>query len=354
VKIVAAVTGGATGIFGHYLAQGGKSANFLEGIIPYSTKSTDLFLGYPPDNYCSALTARQLAMRSYERVGTLDPDSNEDERLGIGITASLMKVDKERSERKNKVFIARQTKGLTECIEIHLSKLKLWSRSMQESAISQMLYYGIDDDLRQLYRMLMNYKNIGRIEHLELNSAAFYPIIWDHSRFTDSNNYENIIIVPGSFNPVHSQHAAIVKYLREKFPNKKIKAELSITNVDKVSLDAITLEERIKHIGESKVFDDLIVSNAARFSEKFKLFTKTTFAIGADTYNRLRYSYTKIKDFYRSLELYNNKLIVFPRIDKLGQNIPIKSDNKSIIIVDDFQSNDISSSMIRKNTNLLK
>lgn len=348
MQIVLAVTGGGTGVIGNYLGEGGKSDKFLEAIVPYCTESLDSLLGAKPDNYCSALTARQMAIACYERVGELRPSSNQNDRVGIGITCSLMKNVGEREERKNQVFIARQTRYNVEQYSIELDKNYLNTRDAQESVVTNILYEVIENPLhRNLKNELRNYVN--RTALTSKYDFAEYPVtILLPKMISYPWNMNNDFIYAGSFYPIHEQHKAIVSYIRNHCPHYNVFGELSVENVDKVSIDPISLRDRQEQIKAEKVFDNLLITRAAKFSDKFRIFRNARFVMGADTFNRLTLNNPSIWD---ELEATNNKLYVFPRLNSYGHPIVMEfpTDKKHLMqFAEDFEPKNISSRDIRR------
>ncbi len=64
-QIVLAVTGGGSAVISDLLNVPGASKTVLEAIVPYSNESLNKYLGRTPEQYCSGLTARQLAVTAF-------------------------------------------------------------------------------------------------------------------------------------------------------------------------------------------------------------------------------------------------------------------------------------------------
>ena len=71
-QMVLAVTGGGSAAISDLLAVPGGSKTLLEAIVPYSAESLLEFLRSMPEQFCSARTARMMAMAS-SRAATASP-----------------------------------------------------------------------------------------------------------------------------------------------------------------------------------------------------------------------------------------------------------------------------------------
>lgn len=70
-QFVLAVTGGGSGAIARLLAVPGGSGTLLEAIVPYSAESLADFLHARPEHFCSAATARSMAMAAFTRARQL-------------------------------------------------------------------------------------------------------------------------------------------------------------------------------------------------------------------------------------------------------------------------------------------
>jgi len=133
-RFVVSISGGGSAFISDYLATPGASASLLEALVPYSPESTDQFLGFKPENYCSERTARLLASSALRRATELDAlavarrsdsESSSTSRdlsrlVGIGATASLVSSRPKRGEHR--VFCAIQTRFGTYSASLTLKK----------------------------------------------------------------------------------------------------------------------------------------------------------------------------------------------------------------------------------------
>ena len=126
---VITVTGGGSGAIERLLTVPGASGTVLEARVPYAHKALADWLGRAPEQSCSAETARQIAMASFQRSRELTAEQPDQEHnlVGIGCTASLVSDRPKRGEHR--LHVAAQTSTRTLCLSMLLEKGK---RTRQE------------------------------------------------------------------------------------------------------------------------------------------------------------------------------------------------------------------------------
>lgn len=82
-RVFIAASGAGAGIQNLLWSVPGCSSFLVGAAFPYSTDSTDDFLGFKPEKYCSAETAMDMAMTAFMRAGASE------DAIGIGVTGSV-------------------------------------------------------------------------------------------------------------------------------------------------------------------------------------------------------------------------------------------------------------------------
>jgi hypothetical protein len=90
-------------------------------------------------------------------------------------------------------------------------------------------------------------------------------------------------IFSGAFNPLHQGHRRMVEIAGEIL-KRPVAFEISILNVDKPPLDYFEIERRL---GQFSPDQPVVLSRAATFDEKSRLFPGATFVVGSDTIRRI-------------------------------------------------------------------
>ena len=91
------------------------------------------------------------------------------------------------------------------------------------------------------------------------------------------------VIFPGSFNPLHVGHREIAR-IAANLIGSPVYYEIAIDNVDKPSLTARQLLERLDQFDETET---VAITGATKFDQKAALFPGTIFAVGIDTLIRI-------------------------------------------------------------------
>lgn len=90
-------------------------------------------------------------------------------------------------------------------------------------------------------------------------------------------------VFPGEFNPLHVGHRRMAQIAAEVL-GTPVEFETSITNVDKPPLDYWEIDRRLRQFDSDHT---VLLTRAARFSEKSRLFPGATFVVGIDTLRRI-------------------------------------------------------------------
>ena len=323
------ITGGGIASIADLLQEPGASRSLLEAVVPYSPQAIDQWLGRKPESYCSEETARLLAMQAFCRslelsgedasANSVAPDpvastgSCDTKPLNIGLacTASLASDRPKRGDHR--AHIALQTPYATHYLNFTLAKE---ARSRHEEdlltgdltllLLAETLDTGetpktcIDDFIASLTaddrlerksaampsgcdRLLLGELSGVCIRPDEpTNVLAEIPLKNIDSGIA-ANGVKPSALLPGSFNPIHHGHLAMLRTAREMLGDE-VAIELSLRNVDKPPIDAIELEKRLMAMPAAP---NLWLTNLPTFEEKSAHFPGTIFLVGADTIRRI-------------------------------------------------------------------
>jgi len=327
-KVVLTVTGGGTGVFGHLLNYGGGSEFLVEGIINYSTESTQDLIG-KPDSHVSKETALKLAVAAHQRCIKLGVDPKEAH--GVSTTAKLV-TEGEREGRVHEIYAAYHSNDKSSYVHLRFEhdRSRVQEEYLCENFILDALnqwFCGVDiaDKKNGLFTCMKKPEVI--VGDTCETSPEIKEIIRDNRKVIVIHKSEGTwsqrdleksrpLILPGSFNPIHAQHLRMADAAYKK-TGKQVWLELSIGNTDKPALDYITLRDRVLDIMSKVITRDsiagVVISNAPLFIQKAEAVNSTTFLVGMDTFNRMneeKYNPVRTRE---TLTNYDARLMVFSR-----------------------------------------
>ncbi|MFT5523751.1 MAG: hypothetical protein ACI9HK_001699 [Pirellulaceae bacterium] len=103
------------------------------------------------------------------------------------------------------------------------------------------------------------------------------------AKFDVKNKTVPNALMPGSFNPLHQGHCEMLS-VAERILGGPVDLELSVVNVDKPSLDHLTVQKRIEQLPDDV---RLWLTRSPTFSQQAAVFPGSTFVVGADTIVRV-------------------------------------------------------------------
>ena len=290
-RFVLAISGGGSGAITALCQTPGATRTLLEAIIPYSSESMTEWLGGKPDRYCSAGTARRMAMVALLRANLLD--DTDAPRAGVSCTASLATDRPKRGEHRAHVAI--QTSSFTATRSVLLEKGRR-TREEEELLVSRLVLDAIAEACGLQPKLELD---LGDSEQF-IRSQTIAPPAWQdllmgsraavriggeeegsHGIFR-STEYEGILLFAGAFNPIHHGHEGMAQ-VAEAIMGRQVEYEISIINPDKPPIDFTQMKERVEQFKNRTVW----LTRAPTFVEKAKLFPRATFIVGVDTLRRI-------------------------------------------------------------------
>jgi hypothetical protein len=107
-------------------------------------------------------------------------------------------------------------------------------------------------------------------------------VLFDHGFGRSGSATSDMAILPGAFNPIHEGHRRL-RQAAEQFLACRVLYELSVFNVDKPALAENEVASRLQRIEDAPV----LLTQAALFVDKARLFPGCWFVVGYDTAERL-------------------------------------------------------------------
>jgi hypothetical protein len=342
VRAVIAITGGGSQAIGQLLEVPGGSRTLLEAVVPYSAAAMEDWLRAKPEHFCSARTARAMAVAALERAMKLARDKGGDPQsghasqggvggpqlIGIGCTASLSSDRPKRGPHR--IHIAWQRVDATATYSIELVKGRR-NRAEEEQLAARMILNTAADAAE-----IADRTGIGNSADEPISAVRTdAPPAWRNLLFGTSSavrhengsidradvtppavNQARRALFPGAFNPLHDGHRRMAE-LASKVLGLPIEFEISIENVDKPPLDFTEMQGRLSQFASGQV---VWFTRAPTFDRKAALFPQTTFIVGADTIRRIADPYyygndaTAATAVIESLARHGGRFLVFGRL----------------------------------------
>ncbi len=293
-KAVIALSGGGSGALADLLETPGASRTLIEAVVPYCEPAMIAWLGGRPDQFCSAETARAMAMAAFVRACKLDSRTGRDQRsrpydpgeplpAGIACTAGLA-TDRPR-RGAHRAHLAVQTADCTATWSIELRKGRR-TRPEEEQLVSRILLNTVAEACHVDARLELDLLERERVDCLRtVAPQPWQDLLLGKIKRVDRGNQGKPIktVFPGAFSPLHTGHRRMIA-VAEEILGAPVTLEISIINVDKPPLDYHEIERRL---GQFDAGWEVCLTRAPTFDEKSRLFPGATFIVGADTLRRI-------------------------------------------------------------------
>lgn len=288
---VLAVTGGGASAIARLLAVPGGSHSILEALVPYSSVVLDDFLHARPEQYCSARTARAMAMVAFGRARRWSSCSGSPGRptgtlVGVGGTASLASDRPKRGPHR--AHVALQTESTTTTCSLHLTG-GARARAEEERLVGELILDSMAAATGLNVPTLRGeLESDERLEVLRTVAPSGWRELLMGLRPSTLFREDGVstepprIVFPGAFHPLHAGHQAMARVAERRY-GVPVAFELSIENVDKPPLDYSEIAARGEQFGEATLW----LTRAPTFIEKSRLFPHAVFVVGADTIARI-------------------------------------------------------------------
>jgi len=287
-KAALAITGGGSGAIGELLRVPGGSRLLIEAQVPYDEQALATFLGFAPDQACSADTAAAMAQAAQARAGKLAPAGIEP--VGLGATAALVSDRPRKGEHRFHIAFANATR-VAHCTAV-LAKGRR-DRAAEEDLVARAIVLWLAQACGVVApspRSLLDADEPFAEALVAAADSIDRLVAGEHDRVTVQPDGQVMlsaprpaVLLPGSFNPVHEGHVSLAR-VAEELRQQPVAFEISVTNVDKPALTGETVKHRAAQFAWRSPVE---LTRAPTFLDKSRLFPRATFVIGADTAERL-------------------------------------------------------------------
>jgi hypothetical protein len=285
-KYVLAVAGGGAGAAALLFNVPGGSRTVLEVVVPYQEQTLIEYLGHRPASFCSAATARDMAVRALERARWLAPGESV---LGVSCTASLATDRPKRGDHRLHVAV-----HTDDHVTIHTLTLLKGARDRpgEEAVLDAVLLNALAAACGIAERVvppLLPGEEVV-IEPIScgdplaaLQRGELSVVCAEVDGRLRSDAPPPAVLLPGAFNPVHAGHWGMAEAVARR-TGRAVAFELSAVNVDKPPLTAVAVRRRMEQFTWRA---PLWITRAPTFAEKAALFPGAVFVVGADTAARI-------------------------------------------------------------------
>lgn len=370
-RFVITTTGGGYSANKSLMSRPGASNTILALNGPYAREATLKHIDQPVDSFASVEAANELSITALKDCrflrGEMKKDISEfgciNQCYGIGVAAALRSATWKKGDHRCHIVIVSNSSRLNFSFTLykgeppsdeHPDGIPYRSREQEDTLCGNIVILlmaftcGIikteEELFDQLWRFYINIQDKFEMhmDNLDESTFRFDPIIsslrteaitnilcipkedgtFDFVRNAPFNG-RDLIILPGSFNPLHAGHisslteACLIKCTTGLF-------ELCIQNADKPSIQDDEIIRRLERFKFPNTIP-IVLTRASLFVDKAKVFPNASFSIGVDLAIRIvnkKYYDNMIKDLLKIM-FQGTKFYVSPRTYGIA-NIPLE------------------------------
>lgn len=265
----------------------GSSRTILEATDRYAAASLTELLGFQPERFTSRQVSAAMAAAAYQRAQRLAEAGPP--LVGLGCTATIATDRRKRGEHR--CFVSAFTPQ--QLITFGLTMTKgLRRRHEEEDLVSRLVLWALAEacdleprlDLRlaEAERLLELHQPVHLAADL-LAGQIETVTVWSDGRLTKDDRLDQVILVSGSFNPLHQGHLHMAQLAASKF-GYPVYFELPLLNADKAVIQPAEAWRRAAQFADVA---PLVLSCAPLFNQKAKLYPNSVFVVGFDTAVRI-------------------------------------------------------------------
>jgi nicotinamide mononucleotide (NMN) deamidase PncC len=270
------ITGGGALLIADLLTTPGASSTVLEMQVPYAEAALTGLLGRPPEQACSAVTARAMAMAAFLRARQLaaagGPIAADAPLFGLACSASLATVRVKRGTHR--AHVALQTAAATYDAQIAFDG----DRETEERELLDLLWHALAQTLALPLEVTVAARPM--VAHTPAQ-RQWRDLILGETLAAPTMPHDGRLLLPGAFNPIHRAHERMLA-VAEARTGLAGAFELSIVNVDKPLLDYTEIDQRLRQFARP-----VWLTRLPTFIDKARQFPGCTFVIGIDTLIRI-------------------------------------------------------------------
>lgn len=287
-QVAFVVAGAGSRALQDLLSVGGASKLVLDMVVPYASKAMEEYIGWWPEKFVSPVTAQALAAAAYTRALAFRPEAAPV--FGVGCTASIATNYAKRGEHSAVIAVHGKDRVSTHILAIRKG---LRDRAGEEALASTLLLNSLMQELKvESFAELTldpaeqitstHHEAIQPLDDL-LSGKLDRLLTYTPAAFVADVPFSGIIL-SGSFNPAHEGHLLLAKTAEFKL-GRKLAYEISVDNVDKLSLERSVIMERLAQPRLNR--QRVLLTRAPLFRDKAALFPGSVFVVGFDTASRL-------------------------------------------------------------------
>lgn len=275
-KVFVACAGAGIGLIQDLWRTPGASAYFVGAAVPYAKEETDRFLGFVPENYCSAETAIDLAIASFLRAARVGEHP-----VGVGITGVVASTSIHRGDHRVHVAAISRSRAL-QATRVLMKGVGLSKRASDDCMATVIA----DAALRMAAGLLSPIDPPPEpvADEALLTRVLARPLYAADGRRETAVDATTSVLFPGAFNPLHVGHVEMARAV-EKQTGKRVVFELCCTPPHKDGVPAADALRRAAAINAAG--HDLMMTREALYIDKARRSPGAGFVIGADAAVRM-------------------------------------------------------------------
>lgn len=290
-RLYAITTGAGSGLTSHIWRVPGVSKIFVGSAFPYDKSATIDVLGYEPDHYVSANVAVGFAHESYLRALR---STNDGDAIGVGITASVAGTRIHRGAHRAYVCVVSPSR--TTCVSVTLNKgIGYADRQRDEEIINTIALALVFDTIQGYGDECMSRVDFPQSHTQEGTEGTWqYEVCPDEllarpwfraDRSRHKEPMGPILMVPGSFNPLHQAHIEMATIAADM--HREWGPPVYVLTLKPPHKDALTVTDALNRVNQFRGRELLFNWDDALYIQKARRWPGSAIVMGADALDRM-------------------------------------------------------------------